>query len=138
MAPFRGMDWYIRVNMKSAAGVPEKFFPEFKSSFQNTSEQSFVEMLYRGMHFNLPAGLEKANRPVLVAVGEKEDGVMKQSARDLLAKLPNAKGVLVSLGKGARLAGEHNWAITAPDLFNRTLSAFLEDRSLPENLKPLG
>jgi pimeloyl-ACP methyl ester carboxylesterase len=137
MAPFRGADWYIRMNMKGAAGVPDKFFPEFKSSFQSTGERAFVETLYHGTHYHMPAGLEKANRPALVVVGEKEYGVMKRSARELLAKLPNSKGAMVSLGKGSRLAAEHNWAITAPDLFNRTLLAFLEDRSLPEGLKPL-
>ena len=60
---------------------------------------------------------------------------MKESARDLLKVLPNAKGITVDLGSKATLAQEHNWALTAPELFTQTIAAFIEDRELPAGLK---
>jgi hypothetical protein len=62
---------------------------------------------------------------------------MIQSARDLLAALPNARGALVSLGKGSSLAKEHNWAMTAPAFFNAVVLAWIEARPLPAELLPL-
>jgi hypothetical protein len=81
--------------------------------------------------------LEKAQLPVLVVVGNKEYPQMKQSGQDLLAVLPNARGVMISLGAKSSLAMEHNWAMTAPELFSATLKAWVEDRPLPEGLLPL-
>jgi hypothetical protein len=137
MAPFKNNDWWIRQNMRSSAGIPDQFFPEFKKSFQDTTEESLLQMLANGLSFRLPAGLERATAPVLVAVGRKEYKEMKISAQLLLAALPNARGVLVSLGPKSSLAQEHNWAMTAPDLFNATVKAWIEDRPLPESLTPL-
>ena len=35
------------------------------------------------------------------------------------------------------LAEEHNWNLTAPDLFNQTLRAWITDQPLPPELRPL-
>jgi pimeloyl-ACP methyl ester carboxylesterase len=137
MAPYKNNDWWIRLNMRGAAGVGEEFFPEFKKSFQETTESGFTNIMYSALHFHLPSGLEQANVPVLVVVGALEYKQMIQSGRDLLAVLPHAQGVMVSLGKGSSLAKEHNWAMTAPALFNATVQAWIEDRPLPDELLPL-
>jgi hypothetical protein len=70
-----------------------------------------------------------------VVTGSKEYSQMKESARDLLKVLPNAKGILVDLGGNSSLAQEHNWALTAPELFTQTIAAFIEGRELPSGLK---
>ena len=62
---------------------------------------------------------------------------MKDSAHDLLRVLPNAVEV-VSLGPKARLADEHNWALTAPDLFARTLQAWFKGAPLPDGIRRSG
>ncbi|HET6822007.1 MAG TPA: hypothetical protein VFH34_05120 [Anaerolineales bacterium] len=41
----------------------------------------------------------KVNVPVLVLAGKREYAAMRQSARDLVAALPNATGVLINLGR---------------------------------------
>jgi pimeloyl-ACP methyl ester carboxylesterase len=137
MAPFKNNDWWIHLNMRGSAGVGEEFFPEFKKSFQETTESGFTNLMVNALHFRLPAGLEKVNAPVLVVVGKMEYKQMIQSGKELLAVLPNSKGVMVSLGQGSSLAKEHNWAMTAPALFNAALLSWIEDRPLPADLLKL-
>jgi pimeloyl-ACP methyl ester carboxylesterase len=134
MAPFKNSDWWIRLNMQKAAGLPEEYYSKFKHSFQDTTEEEFVEVMYAGLHYRMPVGLGKATSRVLVVVGNNEYRQMKASGRDLLRVLPNARGVIVSLGPKARLPEEHNWAVTATDLFARTLQAWLESAPLPKEL----
>jgi pimeloyl-ACP methyl ester carboxylesterase len=137
MAPFKQNDGWIKLNMKYAAGVPEALYPQFKRSFQETTEDEFVGMLYAGLHYRQPAGLEKAAARTLVLAGEKEYKEMHQSARDLVKALPNARGGMISLGEKSTLAKEHNWALTTPDFFARTLRAWVKGETLPAELKPL-
>jgi pimeloyl-ACP methyl ester carboxylesterase len=137
MAPFKNNDWWIRLNMRYSAGIGDEYFPEFKRSFQETSEGGFTHLMTCAMQFRMPAGLEKAGMPVLVVVGKLEYKQMIQSGLDLIHTLPNARGVMVSLGEGSSLAKEHNWALSAPQLFNDSLNAWLEDAPWPENLLSL-
>ncbi len=137
IAPLKNNDWWIRLNMKYSAGIPEEYYPDFKSSFQEATESGTADMLYCGITFRMPDGLEKAGVPVLVAVGKHEYAQMKQSGRDLLRVLPKVQGVQVSVGPKSSLRKEHNWAMTAPDLFNAALRAWIEDGPLPAALTPL-
>ncbi len=57
---------------------------------------------------------------------------MRASAWDLLAVLPNARGAVVDLGKGSSLAKEHNWALSAPELFTATVRRWIEDQPIPD------
>jgi pimeloyl-ACP methyl ester carboxylesterase len=134
MAPFRNNDWWIRLNMRSAAGISDEYFPQFKKSFQELSENGFVNLMYEAMHYRMPAGLEKATLPVLVVTGEHEYSQMKDSARDLLAVLPQAQGRTISFGEGSTLAKEHNWALTDPALFAGAVEAWVAGKEIPINL----
>ncbi len=134
MAPFKNNDWWIRMNMKGQIGLGEDYFPDFKASFQETTEASLIHVMDRAMHFRLPAGLDKVRVPTLVICGRKEYKEMRESVLDLVSALPNACGAFVSLGHGSTLAKEHSWAMTAPDLFNATLRAWIQDRPLPPEL----
>jgi pimeloyl-ACP methyl ester carboxylesterase len=137
MAPFKNNDGWIRLNMHGSAGVGNEFYADFKKSFQETTESGFTHLMDSSLHYRLPAGLERADVPVLVMAGKREYKQMQQSARDLLSVLPDAHGVLVDLGKGSSLAKEHNWAMTAPALFNAIVQAFIEDHALPSESLPL-
>ncbi len=137
VAPFQNNDAWMRLNMKYAAGIPETYFPQFKQDFQQMSESGFTNLMVANQRFRMPEGLEKAAAPSLIIVGSKEYRAMKQSARDLVAVLPNAKAVQVNLGKGGSLASEHNWALSDPLLFAQTVRAWVEDSPLPEALSPL-
>ncbi len=141
--PFKNNEGWIHLNMKYSAGIPEAYYAEFKRSFQEASEDGTADMLYEGMHFRLPAGLGKAGAPTLVVVGRHEYKQMQQSARGLVAALPRARGGMISLGPESSLRAlralraEHNWAMTAPEFFNATVRAWIEEGALPEELLPL-
>lgn len=136
--PFRNADWWIRLNMKYATGIPEAYFPQFKQSFQQTSESGFVNLMVANQRYRLPEGLARASAPTLVVVGSKEYSAMKDSARELAAALPQAKAAQVNLGPKASLASEHNWALSAPDLFAQTVRAWIEDGPLPQGVSEMG
>jgi pimeloyl-ACP methyl ester carboxylesterase len=135
VAPLRGSDFWIRLNMKYSAGLPESYFLQFKDSFQAMDEDTFTCLMLENLKFRLPPGLERATAPVLVIAGHKEYKAMRESARELAAALPNARAMTLDLGKQASLAMEHNWACYAPDLFARTVRAWIEKQALPPQLK---
>ena len=135
--PFRNADWWIRLNMKYAAGIPDEFYPEFKKDFQVMTEPEFVNLLLANQNFRLPSGLNRVTAPTLVLAGQKEYPAMQQSVRDLVGALPNARGGLVNLGNKSSMAKEHNWALTTPDLFATTVRAWIEEKPLPEEIEGL-
>jgi pimeloyl-ACP methyl ester carboxylesterase len=136
--PFRNNEWWMRLNMKYSAAIPDDYFPQYKANFQILNESQFVNLILANQHFRLPGNLGKTMVPTLVIAGKREYAVMKESARQLAAALPNARAMILDLGKGASMAKEHNWAMTAPDLFAQTLRSFFEDHPLPAVLTPLG
>ncbi|MCL4531738.1 MAG: hypothetical protein M1582_00855 [Actinobacteria bacterium] len=59
-----------------------------------------------------------------------EPGVTRQSARDIVATLHNARGRIA--------AGlSHNWSLENPGLFADTLLSWIENRPLPAELLSL-
>lgn len=135
--PFKKVDWWIRLNMKYAAAIPDSYFPQFKEAFQSYTRDAFVHLMVENQSFRMPAGLERVTVPTLVVVGKKEYREMIQSARDLVATLPHATGRMVSLGSQSSLGQEHNWSMNAPDLFSRTVRAWVTGQPLPAELLPL-
>ena len=69
--------------------------------------------------------------PTLIAVGQQEAFVIKHDAYEMRRSLHGARGVLVP-GVG------HFWNLEAPDLFTKTLRAWIQNEPLPANLTQLG
>lgn len=128
--PFRNAEWLVRANMK-ALGVPDRDFEEFARDTRETTLESMNRISAANVAFRPPPGLADVRVPVLVTVGEKEIGVMRGSARDLVAAVPGAIGRVVA-GHG------HNWPVTDQALYLETLTAWTEGRPLPDALVPLG
>jgi pimeloyl-ACP methyl ester carboxylesterase len=135
VAPFKGSAWYTRLNMRSAAGVPDRYFTQFNEDYQRMTADSFAQITSQNMRFSLPTGVKQAVMPVLVVVGQREYKVMQQSARELVAALPNARGLIVDVGH--TMAENHNWNLNAPELFTRLVRAWMTDQALPKELKDL-
>ena len=135
MAPFNNNDWWIKLNMKYSAGVPDEYYPQFKQSFQEATESGFSSLLVENQRFRLPRGLEIVKVPTLVVSGQHEKGAMHQSMLDIAGVLPNAKAYEVHHPAKMSMAEEHNWSLTAPDLFTETVRAWLSSDPLPEALK---
>ncbi len=132
--PFKNWNGWIRLNMRYAAGIPEKYYAQFKQDFQNTSEDGFVNLMLANQHFRLPTGLEQVQVPVLAVCGHKEYAAMKSSLKLLAGTLPNATAYLLNLGNKTSLAEEHNWALTQPILFATALDAWIQAKKLPPEL----
>jgi pimeloyl-ACP methyl ester carboxylesterase len=134
--PLKNMDWWIRVNMKYSAGVPETYFPQFKKDFQNLTGEQFAHALVENQKFRLPDGLQKIVTPTLVVAGKKEYGVMRQSVREVANAIPTAQGYLVVHSRKMSLAEEHNWNLTVPELFTQMVRAWITGQPLPVELHP--
>jgi pimeloyl-ACP methyl ester carboxylesterase len=127
--PIKDTPIMVRANMRSF-GVPKEYYDGFARDTRDASIDSMAAIFEANMSFELPAGLDKITIPVLLTVGEKEYGMMKQSARKLAAAMPGARAYLVR-GVG------HNWPLTRPDLYTQTLQAWLVGANLPAELTPL-
>ncbi len=137
VTPFKRSDSYTRLNMRMAGGVPDRYFPQFRSDFRAMTAQGFADFMVAGMNFRLPPGLERVTTPVLVVVAQKEYKAMKQSASDLVTAIPKAQGYVVDLPRNWIVAQQHNWNMNAPKLFTRMVRAWITDQALPTELKPL-
>lgn len=133
--PLRNQDWWIRLNMRYASGVPDEFFWDFKNSFHAMNEEGFANLMIANQQFRLPVGLAHARMPVLVLAGKHEYGTMRRSAQELAAALPNARCGWINLGKTSSLASEHNWALHAPEVFATTVRAWIQDEELPAEIE---
>lgn len=137
LEPFKNNDWWIRLNMKYSSGVPEKYYSQFKQDFQSLTADQFTHVMIENQRFRLPEGLDHVSVPTLVVAGKNEYSVMRQSTRDIAAAIPTAKGFLVAHAKRLSLAEEHNWNLTAPDLFTQMVRAWITGQPLPVELQTL-
>jgi pimeloyl-ACP methyl ester carboxylesterase len=135
VTPFKNNDWWVRLNMKYAAGVPEKYYQYFRQTFQDLTEDGFTNIVMENQRFRIPAGLERVLAPTLIVCGKKEYSVMRQSARDLARAIPGAQAYEVFHEKKMSLAEEHNWNMTAPELFTQMVRAWFTSQPLPHSLK---
>lgn len=135
--PFKNIDWWIRLNMKYSSGIPEKYYPQFRRDFQNLTGDLFAHVLVENQRFRLPVGLEGVSVPTLVVAGKKEYAVMRQSVREIAGAIPTAQGFLISHSRRMSVAEEHNWNMTAPELFTQMVRAWLTDQPLPAELQPI-
>jgi pimeloyl-ACP methyl ester carboxylesterase len=135
--PFKNVDWWVRLNMKYSAGIPERYFAQFKQDFQAITGDQFAHIMVENQRFRLPEGLSKVSVPTLVVAGKREYGLMRASVADIAGAIPTAQGYLVAHPQSLALAEEHNWSLTAPALFNQMVRAWLTGQPLPGFLEPV-
>jgi pimeloyl-ACP methyl ester carboxylesterase len=124
--PFRAVPWLLRWSMQSG-GIPQRFYPDVLAEAQATTLDAITHVTLESVSFRLPPGLAQVQARVLITVGQREYGLIKNSARDLTQAIPCAQGRMVP-------KGIHAWNMQYPDLFVRTLRAWMEFRSLPAEL----
>jgi len=137
VAPLRNIEWWTRLNMKRAAGVPDEYYPQFRQTFQELTESGFTNAIIENQRFRVPQGLDRVLTPTLIVVGRHEYDSMRASASDLAAAIPGSRACEVAHARKMSLAEEHNWNLTAPDLFTRMVRAWIADQELPDALQPL-
>jgi pimeloyl-ACP methyl ester carboxylesterase len=111
-------------------GIPPEEYEMFIQIGLSISQTSFKLINAELASVQLPAGLASADRPTLIIAGEKESKEVLQSVGDFVAALPNGQGRLVP-------KGDHYWGIRAPELFVRTIQAWINDEPLPQELIPV-
>ncbi|MDA4110861.1 alpha/beta fold hydrolase [Mycolicibacterium holsaticum] len=94
------------------------------------SGTQFAHIAAASAGFTLPNGLDQSHAPTLFVAGGKELRLVRRSAAALAQSMPNAVN-RVALGMG------HNWPLSNPDLFSRTVDSWLRDADLPHELEPL-
>ena len=134
--PLNKYEWWMRLNMRSN-GIPVEFLPEMRETYKSLTADAFAHVIVENQKFRLPAGLERVKAPTLVVGGSKEYKIMHQSIRDVAAAIPGAQARLVHHTMKLSLGEEHNWSMTAPELFTRTIRAWIEGQPLPQELKQL-
>jgi pimeloyl-ACP methyl ester carboxylesterase len=137
VSPFKKSRWWAHVNMKYSAAIPEEFFPQYFDDYQSLTAEQFARAISENQNFRLPPNLDRVTSPVLVVVGHGEYKAMHLSACDLVAAIHGARGVEVTRFEKLSLAAEHNWSMTAPDLFTNMVRAWISGSPLPGELKPL-
>lgn len=135
--PFKNNEWWVRLNMKYAAGVPDAYYPQFSQNFRDLTESGFTNVMIENQRFRLPAGLDRVKAPTLITVGKHEYSAMRQSAHYLAGAIPDAQAYEVAHSRKMSLAEEHNWNLTAPELFTQTVQAWITGQPLPAALQPL-
>jgi len=137
VAPFRNSHWWAHVNMKYSAGIPDEYFPQYFNLYQKMTADQFVDMTRVGLQNHIPEGLAQARNPTLALCGEKEYREMQASTRAIAATLPKGEAFQVTYPKGVPLREQHNWSMTYPEQFTKTIKAWIEDRPLPAELIPM-
>jgi pimeloyl-ACP methyl ester carboxylesterase len=77
--------------------------------------------------FTVPDGLDKSDVPTLFVTGGKEVRLMRHWAAALARSMPNAVD-RVAMGMS------HDWPLHDPDLFSRTVDAWVSQDSLPDEI----
>ena len=137
VTPFKSSEWWMRANMRGAAGVPEMFVDDFRRTFRENTEQSFVHVILENQRFRLPAGLEQVTAPVLAVCGHGEYEVMRSSTVDVAAAVPGGKAYEVFHEGRPSRARQHNWNMNEPALFNEMVRAWMTGSPLPNALHPM-
>ncbi|MHA6260115.1 alpha/beta fold hydrolase [Sporosarcina sp. CAU 1771] len=103
----------------------KEHFEKYYTESCQMKRHTLVRILQENMSFEIPNGFSEASGSIVVTVGEKEKGIMKNSALDLVKANPNCTGVIIpGIGHGVSLA--------EPDLFNRLIKKWMDEKELPK------
>ena len=113
----------------SAEGLrlPEDTLPLYRADLERLSRLTALSASLAASGFHLPKRLAGSSRPVLTLAGELENIRVLDSLHIVLKALPNAQACKVA-------GGRHAWTSEQPELWARTLCAWLGQKPLPEEL----
>jgi len=121
--PLTKVKWFAKIQAKYLS-VPAADFSKYYYDSKSLTDELLEKLLRENMNFSIPEGLEYCTVPTLILAGQKERGIMRNSAKDLVSVMPNSQGYLVQ-GVG------HSFNFAAPQLFNKILRTWLSKQELP-------
>ncbi|HSR03569.1 MAG TPA: alpha/beta hydrolase [Proteiniclasticum sp.] len=129
--------WLISVSKRSRKSLEKQAkYLHLASDEQVAFVENFMKMsmmTYRTIYkevvkFKVSSALEEANVPTLICAGGMESKVILQAVHMLPEILPDAKGCIAP-------GLDHGWNLEAPDLFNAMVRAWINQESLPSEIK---
>ncbi len=122
--PFLKSDFILKKFMENAK-IPLEYSENYRKDIMEFNTYGLTKrMLNENAAFRIPKGLCKVENPVLIAMGETEMDLVHESAEDLNRCLPNSR-----IFKAQGLF--HVWNLESPELFNKTVRAWINDKELP-------
>jgi pimeloyl-ACP methyl ester carboxylesterase len=121
--PVKDLDFMIQANQRSL-GVPDRFAAEFAADTRRSTPEALARIFAANLNFRVPPGLGQRAHPVLFLAGEREQGFVVGSARDLAQAMAHGQA-------GVMRGRQHNWVLAEPDLFARIARAWLLGGHLP-------
>jgi pimeloyl-ACP methyl ester carboxylesterase len=107
--------------------IPRPHLAALREDLRHLQPEAILHFADAFVNMDLPQGV---HTPILVAVGQQEDFMVKRAARELSRTLPARAVIAPHVG--------HLWNLEAPDLFVETVRAWVTDQSLPRELVVYG
>lgn len=126
MLPMFGPEGLSRITARTMRLTPQQV-EEFQDDMKSLSSNLFTQINEVVAEQTDPIPTATAT---MVFAGEEELGAVKKRARELVEGLGNARGYIVQ-GRG------HVWCLEDPDLFHRTIRAWMSGEPLGEGFGPL-
>ncbi|WP_432355901.1 alpha/beta fold hydrolase [Sporosarcina sp. A2] len=127
--PLISIKYFARLQSKILY-VSEEHFEAYYEETSQMKADSLIRILKENMSFEIPNDFNKARCKILVTVGEKEKGIMKKSAIDIVSSNSNCLGIIIpSVGHGVSLQ--------KPNFFNQMVEKWLLECVLPINAIPI-
>jgi pimeloyl-ACP methyl ester carboxylesterase len=134
IAPWKGCDAWIRWQMQQSSGIPARYFQRFKQNFQGLTPDLWAHVMAQNFAYRLPGGLDKANVRTLLVAGTQEKIDIHPSHRILAGEIRDCQSVQLGADRRWSAAQEHNWPMSDPELFARTVRAWVNEQPLPQAL----
>jgi pimeloyl-ACP methyl ester carboxylesterase len=104
--------------------VPSAKFDDHREDVRLLPPAQIARLVEASAAFTLPEGLGKSDSATLFLTGSQEMRLIRRSAAALAERTPNGvDGVAVGM--------DHEWPLRYPDLFSRTVDAWLSGTALP-------
>ncbi|UYO35937.1 alpha/beta hydrolase [Bacillus zhangzhouensis] len=127
--PLLKKDWFIQLQAEKM-GLPQHVLHHYAADSKHLQKKTLLTMFQENLYYKLPDSFQQAKTRILVTVGEKEKGIMKQSAKKITNSHLKASGVVVP-GIG------HTFTFEKKELFTEMIKSFIEARALPVELKEI-
>jgi pimeloyl-ACP methyl ester carboxylesterase len=112
-------------------GIPAARLDDYRNDVNLITGAQFAHVVAASARFTLPERLETVDTPTLFLSGGKETRLARRSAAALAQPMPNGVDRVAS---GMR----HDWPLSDPELFARTVDGWLSGAALPREIVQVG
>lgn len=124
--PLVKMKSFAKLQAK-ALYISEEYIDTYYKESSQMNRETLIRILEENMSFQIPQNFRHAKGKILVTIGEKENAMMKKSAKDLVQANPTCTGVIIpKVGHGISLFD--------PEYFNRLVEGWIEGGRLPRDV----